>query len=198
MALRIHAGLAAACLLVTTPPAAWAETPADVILLDSARSHAEFSVKVLWMFDVEGRFGHVNGHVRLDRAAGSGIVDARIDANAVKMRRSGIEDWVKSAEFFDVTHHPEIRFLSDPFPLQRLAEGGELPGSVGLRGSRSRVVFSVRPAACARPGIECAVEATATLRRSVFGMRSRKGTLADKVELRLSVWIDPAAAGIGQ
>ena len=165
-----------------------------VVLLDSARSHAEFSVKVLWMFDVEGSFGHVNGHVRIDSAAGTGIVDARIDVNAVRMRRSGTEEWVKSEEFFDVARHPEIRFLSDPFPLARLAEGGELPGSLGLRGIRSRVVFVLRPAGCARPGIECAVEASGTLRRAAFGMRSRKGTLADKVELHLSVWLDEAVA----
>lgn len=181
------AGLLAAARVA----AAQTDPAAAVVLLDSARSHAEFSVKVLWMFDVEGRFGHVNGHVLLDRAHDTGIVDARIDANAVRMRRSGAEEWVKSEEFFDVARHPEIRFVSDAFPLTRLVEGGELPGLLGLRGLRGRVVFSVQPAACARPGIECAVEAKGVLRRGMFGMRSRKGTLADKVELRLSIWIEP-------
>lgn len=194
--MKAYARLAVACLLAASPLAAMAGSLDEVILFDSARSHAEFKVRVLWMFDVEGRFGHVYGHVRLDRGAGSGVVDARIDAHAVKMRRSGMEDWVKSAEFFDVARHPEIRFLSDPFPLERLTEGGSLPGSLALRGIRGRVVFDVRPATCARPGVECAVEATGILRRGVFGMRSRKGTLADKVELQLAVWTDPATPGI--
>ena len=172
-----------------------AASPPNVVLFDSARSHAEFRVKVLWMIDVEGQFGRVNGHVLVDDTHGTGVVDARIDANAVKMRRSGTEDWVKSEEFFDVARHPEIRFLSDAFPMRRLAEGGELPGLLSLRGIRDRVVFILQPAPCAQPGAGCAVEATGIIRRGVFGMRSRTGTLADKVELRLTIWIDEAASG---
>ncbi|MBN8482655.1 MAG: YceI family protein [Xanthomonadales bacterium] len=171
----------------------------DTILLDGRNSHAEFSVKVLWMFDVAGQFGGVHGHVLVDRARNEAIVDARIDANDVHMRRAGAEDWVKSAEFFDVARHPEIRFLSAPFPLARLAEGGDLPGSLSVRGIRGPVVFNVRPSRCARAGFDCAVEATGSLRRGMFGMRSRKGTLADKVELSLDIRVEspvvPAAGG---
>jgi polyisoprenoid-binding protein YceI len=159
----------------------------EVILLDGRQSHAEFSVKVLWMFDVGGQFGGVHGHVLVDRARNEAIVDARIDANAVRMRRGGTEDWVKSAEFFDVARYPEVRFLSDPFPLARLAEGGDLSGSLSLRGVKGPMVFQVQPATCARPAVDCAVEASGALRRGTFGMCSRKGTLADKVELSLSI-----------
>ncbi len=164
----------------------------EVILLDSRQSRAEFNVRVLWMFDVSGRFGGVHGHVLIDRARNEAVVDARIEANDVHMRRAGTEDWVKSAEFFDVARHPEIRFLSAPFPLARLVEGGDLPGSLSLRGMRGPVVFSVRPSRCALPGLECAVEATGSLRRGMFGMRSRKGTLSDKVELTLDIHVESA------
>lgn len=159
----------------------------DVILLDGKQSHAEFSVKVLWMFEVGGQFGGVHGHVLVDRARNEAVVDARIDANAVRMRRGGTEEWVKSSEFFDVARYPEIRFLSAPFPLARLAEGGDLPGSLSLRGMKGPMVFQVQPSSCARPAVDCAVEASGSLRRGTFGMRSRKGTLADKVELRLAI-----------
>ena len=182
--------LLAAAMLLAGPAAA-----SDVILLDGAQSHAEFSVKVLWMFDVSGQFSGVHGHVLVDRARNEAVVDARIDANAVRMRRGGTEEWVKSAEFFDVARYPEIRFLSAPFPLARLAEGGDLPGSLSLRGMKGPMVFNVAPSTCARPAVDCAVEASGSLRRGSFGMRSRKGTLADKVELRLSIRAEsPVAA----
>ena len=64
----------------------------EVILLDNGQSQAEFSVKVLWMFDVSGRFGGVHGHVLIDRARNEAIVDARIEADDVHMRRAGAED----------------------------------------------------------------------------------------------------------
>ena len=165
----------------------------EILLLDSARSHAEFSVKVLWMLDVNGQFGSVHGHVRVDHARGEAVVDARIDANAVRMRRNGTENWVKSNEFFNVAQYPEIRFVSAPFPLSRLAEGGDLPGSLSLRGYRGPVTFKLQPSSCAQPAIDCPAEATGSIRRGTFGMRSRKGTLSDKVELRLGIWISDAA-----
>ncbi|MFZ1392363.1 MAG: YceI family protein, partial [Dokdonella sp.] len=114
-------------------------------------------------------------------------VDARIDTNAVSMRRNGVEGWVKSEEFFDVENFPEIRFQSDSFPLSRLDTGGDLPGSLTLRGIRRPVLFALKPATCGRPALDCAVEANGTVRRSEFGMRTRRATLSDKVDLSLSI-----------
>lgn len=181
-----HARWLGACLMATGMAVSASEF-SEVAVLDSARSHAEFSVRVLWMVDVEGQFGNLHGNVRIDRATGQAIVDARIDANAVRMRRPGTENWVKSDEFFHVAKYPEMRFLSAPFPLERLSDGGPLPGSLSLRGYKGDIVFTVQPATCARPAFDCDVVAAGSIRRSVFGMRSRKGTLSDKVELDLSI-----------
>lgn len=163
----------------------------EVVVLDSARSSATFSVKVLWMVDVDGQFGGVHGNVRIDRERGEAVVEARIDANAVSMRRPGTESWVKSPEFFDVERHPEVRFVSAPFPVARLKEGGQLPGWLSLRGVRGPVTFQMQPATCDHPAYDCPVEANGTIRRASFGMRSRKGTLSDKVELKLSILVRP-------
>ena len=160
-----------ASLLALAGPEVLPSAAPQVLLLDGARSHAEFSVKVLWMLDVNGQFGGVHGHVQIDHARGEVVVDARIDANAVRMRRNGTENWVKSDEFFNVAKYPEIRFVSAPFPLSRLAEGGDLPGSLSLRGYRGPVTFKLQPSACAQPAIDCPAEATGTIRRGTFGMR---------------------------
>lgn len=183
--------LASACLIglialaATAAPAHAAES--EILQLDNAHSSAAFSVKVLWMFAVDGQFNTVHGAVTINRARGEASVDARIDAAAVTMRRDSAISWVKSNEFFDVERFPEIRFHSNVFPLARLQSGGQLPGSLTMRGITQPVVFEMKPSLCKRVAIDCPVEAAGTVRRSDFGMHSRRATLSDKVELSFSI-----------
>ena len=111
------------------------------------------------------------------------------------MKREPNEKWVKSAEFFDVDHHPQIFFDSNPFPLARLGGGGPLPGTLRMRGVSRPVEFNLKPSQCAQPAIDCAVVAKGIVRRSEFGMNTRRGALSDKVELNFSVRVIASAAG---
>ncbi len=165
----------------------------DVIELDGARSDAQFRIKAVWLLGVHGYFTSVGGRVQINHANGLAMVDARIQANAVRMNLRGYEDWVKSAEFFDVAAHPEIRFVSNPFPMQRLQDGGALPGTLTLRGISASVQFRLEAASCAQPGYTCAIVANAAIQRSSFGMRSRLGTLGDKVQLSFEAYLKPSA-----
>ena len=165
----------------------------DHVALDSARSQATFGVKVMWLLSVHGRFGKVQGNVDVDRFRNFAVVDARIDANAVEMGNKGYEDWVKSAEFFDVAEHPEIRFVSDSFPLQRLRRGGDLSGTLTIRGTGQTVKFDLEPTDCEHPAYDCPIIVSGSIRRSAFGMRSRRGALSDKVDLHFEVFAIPSA-----
>ncbi len=163
--------------------------PVQVRELDSARSRASFSVRVLWMFPVEGQFSTLRGQVRIDPARQLATVEARINADSVSMRREGTENWVRSAEFFDVERFPEIEFRSVSFPIKRLREGGDLPGRLTMRGRSQPVLFNLQPASCTAPAIDCAVNAQGEVRRSEFGMRSRRATLSDHVHLNLDIYL---------
>ncbi len=190
--------LTAGCLagllaLAATSPSS-TQTQSETLILDGARSSAAFSVKVLWMFVVDGQFGNVRGTVNVDRLQGQATVNAQIETAAVTMNRTSAISWIKSAEFFDVERYPEIRFRSDPFPISRLHQGGELPGALTLRGITRAVVFEVEPATCARVAIDCPVEAAGIVRRSDFGMATRRATLSDKVELRFTIRMTEAAS----
>jgi polyisoprenoid-binding protein YceI len=160
----------------------------EPIALDSARSSAEFEVRVMWMFDIQGRFGAVTGEVDIDHEARSVRVRARIDARVVSMRRSSYEEWVKSDEFFDAARHPYILFESEPFPLAALELGGDIVGNLTLRGVTRPTSLQLRPSEC--PGavaLSCDVVADGAVQRSDFGMRTRRATLADKVRLHFTV-----------
>ncbi|HEV7489705.1 MAG TPA: YceI family protein [Rhodanobacteraceae bacterium] len=165
----------------------------DHVALDSERSHAEFGVKVMWLLTVHGHFGKVSGDVDVDRFRNFASVNARIDANAVEMGTKSYSEWVKSDEFFDVAHYPEIRFVSESFPLQRLRHGGELSGTLTIRGTDQPATFDLEPSECEHPAYECPIVVTGSIRRSAFGMRSRRGALSDKVDLHFEVFAVPSA-----
>lgn len=173
-------------------PARAEEATSDRVELDSARSHATFGIKVMWLVTVHGRFGKVGGGVDVDRFRNFAIVDARIDANAVEMSTKSYEDWVKSDEFFDVAHYPEIRFVSESFPLQRLRRGGQLSGTLTVRGVEQPETFKLEAADCEHPAYDCPIIVSGSIRRSAFGMHSRRGALSDKVDLHFEVYAIPS------
>ncbi len=174
------------------PEAGAVGKPGAPLTLDPVRSTAEFEVKVLWLIGVHGRFGQVQGTIAIDREHASVVADARIDVGAITMRNHTYEDWVKSAEFFDAAKFPQIHFVSDAFAQDRLSGGGEIAGTLTVRGIDRHIVLDVEPSDCPDAvARSCAVEASGSIRRSDFGMRSRRGTLSDKVELRFSIYLEP-------
>jgi polyisoprenoid-binding protein YceI len=182
--------------LCAAPAATAAAQRYQRLALDTARSHVDFEVKVLWLVGVHGRFGSMHGMITLDHFRNTATVEAQIDAGVVTMRNRSHEEWVKSAEFFDAEHYPQIAFVSDAIPLQRLQMGGDIDGMLTLRGISKRVRFElVKPDCSATSGDDCPLEAEGSIHRSDFGMSSRRGTLSDKVELSFSITTRPKPDG---
>jgi len=166
-------------------------TDTTTLALDSARSRADFEVKVLWLIGVHGRFGKVHGTVTIDHFRSTALADARIDVGSITMRSRRYEEWVKSDEFFDAQRYPQIRFVSEAIPLERLRNGGSFSGTLTLRGIDKTVTMQLEPSACPETiAVACPVAASGTIRRSDFGMHSRRGTLSDKVELGFSIYLE--------
>lgn len=188
-------GLGFAVLVALQPTTGRAEDRIEHLAFDSTKSWVDFEVKVLWLVGVHGRFGSVHGTISVDHFRSAATVEAQIDANVVSMRSKSHEDWVKSPEFFDAEHYPQIVFVSDAIPLKRLQSGGEIGGMLTLRGVNKRVHFNlIRPDCPAATGENCPIEAEGSIRRSDFGMSSRRGTLSDKVDLSFSIATKPMMA----
>jgi len=162
----------------------------EVLALDSTRSHAEFQVRVMWLFSVDGHFGAVEGQVHMDAEARTARVTAEIDASKVEMKKDDYTEWVKSAEFFDVANHPRIRFESEPFPIAALEQGGDILGQLSVRGETRSTHFKLQASTCTgRIAVTCPVTADAVIQRSEFGMRTHRTTLGDKVKLHLTIFV---------
>jgi polyisoprenoid-binding protein YceI len=173
--------------------AASAVAAPNAVPLDTQRSRVAFEIRAMLLFEVAGRFDRVNGAVVVDSAQQTARVTATVDTRDVKMGRASYVDWIKSAEFFDVAHHPRIEFVSNPFPAATLDSGGTVSGELTVRGITRPGTFQLRPSKCpGRAAYACAVELDGVLRRSEFGMKSRRATLGDRVKIHLTIF---AAAG---
>jgi len=162
--------------------------------IDSARSHAEFSVRLLWVRQVGGRFTHIEGDVTLNPLRDTAVVRATVDVNSVAMSSARLRRWVLDPEFFDVRLFPTIQFVSAPLPVRALDQGGDLPGWLTLRGVTRPVQFRLEPAACTlRHDAACQIEVRGQVQRSDYGMNGHRTAVSDTVDLGLLITLDAAA-----
>lgn len=162
--------------------------------IDSARSHAEFSVRLLWVRHIGGRFTHIEGDVTLNPLRDTAVVEATVDVHSVAMTSARLRRWVLDPEFFDVRLFPTIRFVSAPLPVRALDQGGPLPGWLTLRGVTRPVQFRLEPASCTlRRDTTCRMEVRGQIRRSDYGMNAHRTAVSDTVDLGLMITLDAAA-----
>ena len=116
--------------------------------IDTARSHVEFGVRVLWFGKVVGVLQRLEGTVHA-LGAGRVRVDVRVDARALRMQNRDYEHFASGPGFFDSAQYPDIEFRSAPFALRRIVTGGPVSGAVTLRGITHEVEFQMLPQPCA-------------------------------------------------
>ena len=177
--------IAATVALLGLAPAAHA-SPVRVWHIESAPSHVDFGIRLLWLHTIRGRFEQIAGTV-VPRADDRVVVDARVAVDSLAMDSQRLRRWVLDEEFFDAAHHPTLHFVSVPVARGALDEGGTLEGELTLRGITRPVRFELLPARCTADA--CLIEAHGELRRSEFGMTGRRAVLSDHVELALSIAI---------
>jgi polyisoprenoid-binding protein YceI len=172
--------LLAALLAVVALPLPAAE--GEIIRIDPAQSQASFKVSLRVPIPAEGRFKTVSGEIRqLSDLKQS--VHVVLDARELNM--SG-PPWVQrvtqSPQFLDSAEHPIIAYHSNPFSSQVLISGGEINGSLDIRGVTGDVVFSISPSTCRQPGHGCPILAQGRLNRHDFGMSAYRWGLRDEVQ----------------
>ncbi|MHA6205618.1 YceI family protein [Dyella soli] len=170
--------------------AIWPAHAADY-RIDATRSHAVFGVRLFWLSQVNGRFDKIDGDVTLSSLHDSAVVDASIDVDSIQMGSDRIRRWVLASEFFDVSHFPSIHFVSDPVSLAMLEKGGDLDGTLTVRGITRPAHFELLPSHCTLEAPqECVIAVRGTIQRSDFGMSSHRTVLSDSVELGMLISLD--------
>jgi polyisoprenoid-binding protein YceI len=183
MSLRV---LAAALLLAAAIPAA----AQDTYILDGAHSRPTFEVHHLGYSTQFGMFEKVSGKVTLDRTAKAGTVDIAIDAASIRTFDSRLDSAVKGEKFFNVEKFPTITYKASKlhFDGDRLTA---VDGELTMLGVTKPLALKVVDFKCGDQPFNkkpmCGGNATATFKRSDFGMTTGVQTLtpADEVTLRI-------------
>lgn len=158
--------------------------------IDPTHTFPSFEVSHLGFSTQRGRFDTSGGRIVLDRAVRSAKVEITINAKSISTGVAKLEDHLRNADFFDVANHPTITFTSTgaKFDGDKLAA---LDGQLTMRGVTRPVTLTVTSFHCGLNPIvkkqACGADATATIKRSEFGINYALPAVGDQVKLLIQV-----------
>jgi polyisoprenoid-binding protein YceI len=170
--------------------------------IDPAHTDILFSAKHMMVTNVRGKFDAVDGSLEIDeaeptRSSGRFVVQAASIDTGVQMR----DDHLRSADFFDTEHHPEITFASTRIEAKgrdRYAVTGDLT----IRGTTKQVTFDVEVLGfytSMKGGRRVGLRAETKLRREDWGLTWNVGlesggvVVSREVKLEIEVAADEIA-----
>ena len=192
-----HLG-AALSLAITLWLAAPQPAAASLYQIDQRYGTIAFSVSVLGLFPVEGRFPQFTGELQLDAAHPENAhIDVAIDANAVEMPLADQVALLRSAPYFDTAEFPKERFTSTSI-RQVSPSHFVVEGMLEIRGVTHKqlleAVLQDHQFDAAR-GIETAdFVVTGEIARSAFGMVAARLMLSDIVHINIRIRLTVEAA----
>ena len=173
---------------VAMPAAAAPET----YVIDPVHSQPQWAATHIGFSTQHGNFGKATGKIVLDRAAKAGTIDVVIDAASIRTYSERLDAIVKGEKFFNVEKFPTITFTSGKL----LFDGDRVVGAEGeltMLGVTKPVTLKVASFVCGEQTFNkkpmCGAEATATIRRSEFGMTEglKIGNPGDEIRLDIPV-----------
>jgi polyisoprenoid-binding protein YceI len=189
---RSHALNARLAIVFLAATAALPALADETYVLDPVHSQPRFEVRHLGFSNQIGSFVKYTARVTIDRAAKKGGVDVTIDATSVRtFDASRLDPIVKGEKFFNVDKFPTITFKSDDVAF----DGDRVVGVTGeltMLGVTRPVALKVDNFMCGANPLNkkamCGAEATATIKRSDWGMTANLPfTPADEVKLIIPI-----------
>lgn len=175
-------------LLLGTPVFA-AVAPEGNYLIDPDHSHIGFEVSHLGISFVVGRFNKFRGEIKfVPRGASEVNVEIEtpsVDTNVVKR-----DNHLRSADFFEVARFPKMTFVSKRVEYDGDGNPKSIEGELTLHGQKKVVVLQVSPIGVGKgplDDVRAGFLATATIKRSEFGMTSLLNVAGDDVHLNLNI-----------
>ena len=187
MTIRVLLGTLVA---VTAIPAVAAE---ESFVVEPVHSQPTFETRHIGMSPQRGNFGKVSGKVTLDRAEKKGTVDITIDATSIRTFDTRLDAIVKGERFFNVEKFPTLTFKSD-----KMTFDGDRPvgveGDLMMIGVTKPVSFKVVNFVCGENPFNkkpmCGAEATATIKRSDWGMTNGLNVNNPSDEIKLMIPVE--------
>jgi polyisoprenoid-binding protein YceI len=161
--------------------------------LDPYHTYAHFEVEHLGVSNLRGRFDRSSGKFTIDRAAKSGSVELNIETASVSTgdnvkgsRPRTLDDHLKTADFFNVAEFPRMTFKSTGVKFAGDSPA-EVAGQLTLLGVTKPVTLKIDRWVCKDNPMSkkpmCGGNASASLKRSEFGMKFLVPAVSDEVRL---------------
>ncbi len=165
--------------------------------IDPTHSYAYFEVDHLGVSNQRGRFDRTSGKFVLDRVAKSGSVELNIESASVSTgdnlkgsRPRTLDDHLKTADFFNVAEFPRMAFKSTGVKFSG-DNPAEIVGNLTLLGVAKPVTMKVERWVCKDNPMNkkpmCGGNASASLKRTDFGMKYAVPAIGDEIRLWFSV-----------
>jgi polyisoprenoid-binding protein YceI len=163
---------------------------ADTYNLDSMHSMTSFTFNHLKLSSFRGRFEKTAGTVAFDPVRQSGSADIVINIDSVSTGVPMLDQFLKSAKFFDAARFPTATFKSTRFEFsgeQLISVSGDL----SLHGITKPVVLEILYLSCREHPLlnvpSCGADASVTIKRSEFGLDAFIGNDSDEVKVEIAV-----------
>ncbi len=169
--------------------------PTGTWAVDRAHSKVGFAVKHMGIANVRGEFTDFDGTLEIGDDLSSAKVYGTVKAESVDTNEPQRDDHLRSPDFFDVAHYPELRFESTS--IEALDdEEFRITGQLTIHGVTNEIVLhaevqgtDVDPWGNERVGLEV----TGQLSRGDYGMKFNQALgsgnmlVGDKVKLALDI-----------
>ena len=167
-----------------------AQAAPEKYLIDNSHTYPYFEVVHLGWSTTRGLFHKTSGTATLDFAAKKGSVEVVIDASSLDTAFAKRDEHLRGEDFFDVAKYPTITYKAD-----RIKFEGDKPvsaeGQLTLHGVTKPVTLSFSRFKCGEHPIAkkhyCGGDATATIKRSDFGMAAFPNAVGDDVKLTIAI-----------
>jgi len=162
-------------------------------VIEPVHSQPQWETRHISMSPQRGSFGKATGKVTLDRDAKKGSIDMTIDATSIKTFDGRLDAIVKGDRFFNVEKFPTLTFKSDKFTFDADRVVG-VDGDLTMIGVTKPVSFKVVNFGCGENPFNkkpmCGAEATATIKRSDWGMTNGLNLNNPSDEIKLMIPIE--------
>lgn len=163
----------------------------DSYVIDGTHTTPMFEIRHMNMSKQRGFFTETMGTIKLDRAAKTGSMDVVVSTGSVVTSSKILTDVLKRRDWFNVEQFPAMRYAAT-----ELTFDGDVPvaakGQLTLLGVTLPVTLAIADFRCGTHIVYrramCSAEATATIRRSEFGMTAGLPNVAgDEVRIVIPV-----------
>jgi polyisoprenoid-binding protein YceI len=165
-------------------------TAATSYTVDPRHTFPSFEINHLGFSIQRGRFDQTSGKILLDPESASGSIHISIKTASIDTGLAELEEHLRGKDFLDAGRYPQITFVSDNLSFNK-DQLISTDGILTLHGISKPVHLTVDHFYCGMNLITmkntCGANATATIKRSDFGVDKYAPKLADDVKIAIQI-----------